>query len=116
MQVTDKTKIIFESIRRGSELENENNKILTGLDDTVKELQEVLNYPFQYPKCFDHLGLDCPKGILLQGAPGVGKTLLVKSVTSQCNVQLITLNGTDVFGPHPGESEENLRKTFKIAR
>lgn len=116
VQVTDKTKILLQSIRRGSELENENNNILAGLDDTVRELQEVLNYPFQYPKCFDHLGLDCPKGILLQGAPGVGKTLLVKSVTSQCNAQLITLNGTDVFGPHPGESEENLRKTFEIAR
>ena len=116
VQVTDKTKILVQSIRRGSELENENNNILAGLDNTVRELQEVLNYPFQYPKCFDHLGLDCPKGILLQGAPGVGKTLLVKSVTSQCNAQLITLNGTDVFGPHPGESEENLRKTFEIAR
>jgi len=76
----------------------------------------VLSYPFQYPKCFSHLRLECPKGILLQGAPGVGKTLLVKSVASQCSAQLITLNSTDVFGPHPGESEENLRKTFEIAR
>jgi len=76
----------------------------------------VLSYPFQYPKCFSHLRLECPKGILLQGAPGVGKTLLVKSVASQCSAQLITLNGTDVFGPHPGEREENLRKTFEIAR
>jgi len=52
VQVTDKTKIIVQSIRRGNELENENNNILAGLDDTKRELQEVLNYPFQYPKCF----------------------------------------------------------------
>ena len=116
VKVTHKTKIIVQSVRKGSELENKNSEILAGLDDTVKELQEVLNYPFQYPKCFGHLGLECPKGILLQGAPGVGKTLLVQSVTSQCSAQLITMNGTDVFGPHPGESEENLRKTFEIAR
>ena len=116
VKVTHKTKIIVQSVRRGSELENRNSEILAGLDDAVKELQEVLNYPFQYPKCFGHLGLECPKGILLQGAPGVGKTLLVQSVTSQCGAQLITMNGTDVFGPHPGESEENLRKTFEIAR
>ena len=116
VKVTHKTKIIVQSVRRGSEFENRNSEILAGLDDAVKELQEVLNYPFQYPKCFGHLGLECPKGILLQGAPGVGKTLLVQSVTSQCSAQLITLNGTDVFGPHPGESEENLRKTFVIAR
>lgn len=116
VKVTDRTKITVKSIRRGCYLENDNNQILAGLDDTAKELQEVLSYPFQYPECFAHLGLECPKGVLLQGAPGVGKTLLVKSVTSQCNAQLITLNGTDVFGPHPGESEENLRKTFEIAR
>ena len=116
VKVTDKTKIFVQSVSRGSELENKNNDILAGLDDAVRELQEVLRYPFQYPTCFDYLGLECPKGILLQGAPGVGKTLLVKSVTAQCSAQLITLNGTDVFGPHPGESEENLRKTFQIAR
>ena len=116
VKVTDKTKIIVQSVRRGCEFEKKNNEILAGLDDAVRELQEVLSYPFQYPKCFSHLGLESPKGILLQGAPGVGKTLLVKSVTSQYSGKLIALNGTDVFGPHPGESEENLRKTFEIAR
>ncbi|XP_078367762.1 ATPase family gene 2 protein homolog B-like [Oculina patagonica] len=116
VRVTDKTQITVKSVRRGYHLENDNVQILAGLDDAARELREVLSYPFQYPECFGQLGLECPKGILLQGAPGVGKTLLVKSVTSQCNAQLITLNGTDVFGPHPGESEENLRKTFDIAR
>ena len=52
VKVTDKTKIIVQSVRRGCELENKNNEILAGLDDTVRELQEVLSYPFQYPKCF----------------------------------------------------------------
>ena len=116
VQVTDKTKIILQSVRRESDLEKKNNDILSSLVDTARELQEVLSYPFQYPKCFARLALEYPKGILLQGAPGVGKTLLVWSIASQCNAQLITLNGTDVFGPHPGESEENLRKTFEIAR
>ena len=109
MKVTDETQIIVQSVSRGSELENKNSEIPAGLDDAVRELQEVLSYPFQYPKCFGHLGLECacPKGILLEGAPGVGKTVLVKSVTAQCSAQLITLNSTDVFGAHPGESEEN---------
>lgn len=115
-KVTDKTVITVKSVRRGCYLESENTQILAGLDDAEKELQEVLKYPFHYPECFQHLGLECPKGILLQGGPGVGKTLLVKSVTFQCNAQLIILNGADVFGPHPGESEENLRQKFEIAR
>ena len=116
IKVTDKTKINVKSVRSGQILEDDNNQILAGLDDVARELQELLSYPFLYPGAFAQLGLECPKGILLQGAPGVGKTLLVKSVTLQCNVQLITLNGTDVFGPHPGESEENLRKMFETAR
>ena len=116
VKINDRTKITVKSVRRGHFLESNDNQILAGLDDAARELREILNYPFQYPECFAKLGLECPKGILLQGAPGVGKTLLVKTVTLQCNAQLITLNGTDVFGPHPGESEENLRKTFKIAR
>ena len=115
VRVTDKTKITVKSVRMGCHIKND-SQILAGLDDTARELHEILSYPFQYPECFGQLGLECPKGILLQGAPGVGKTLLVKSVTSKCSAQLITLNGTDVFGPHPGESEENLRKTFQIAR
>ena len=77
VKVTDKTKITVHSVSRGSELENKNNEILAGLDDAVRELQEVLSHPFQDPKCFVHFGLECTKGILLQGAPGVGKTLLV---------------------------------------
>ena len=114
--INDKTKVTVKLVRRGHFLEDNDNQILAGLDDVARELREILNYPFQYPECFAQLGLECPKGILLQGAPGVGKTLLVKTVTFQCNAQFITLNGTDVFGPYPGESEENLRKTFEIAR
>jgi len=116
VKVTDKTKIIVQSVSRGCDLQNNNNEILAGLDDAVRGPQEVLSFSFRYPKCFGHLGLECPKGILLHGPPGVGKILLIKSLTAECSAQLITLNGTDVFGPHPGESEENLRKTFEIAR
>lgn len=116
VMITERTQITVKSVSRGQHLENSDNQILAGLDDVARELREVLSYPFQYPESFAQLGLECPKGILLQGAPGVGKTLLVKSVTLECKAQLITLNGTDVFGPHPGESEENLRRTFEIAR
>ena len=115
--INERTQISVRSVKRGEILQsNDNMQVLAGLDDISRELREILSYPFQYPDCFDCLGLQCPKGILLQGAPGVGKTLLVKTVTSQCNAQLVTLNGTDIFGPHQGESEENLRKIFENAR
>lgn len=114
--INERTQISVRSVKRGEILQSSNMQVLAGLDDISRELREILSYPFQYPDCFDCLGLQCPKGILLQGAPGVGKTLLVKTVASQCNAQLVTLNGTDIFGPHQGESEENLKKIFENAR
>ncbi|XP_068740361.1 ATPase family gene 2 protein homolog B-like isoform X2 [Montipora capricornis] len=114
--IDERTKITFKSIKRGEILRGNEVKIPAGYDDVARDLREILSYPFLYPDCFNQLALECPKGILLQGAPGVGKTLLVKTVASQCNAQLVTLSGTDIFGPHPGESEENLRKTFERAR
>ena len=114
--IVDRTCIFIKSVKRGFVSKDGGSDVLAGLDEPARMLCEILSYPFLYPESFAYLGLDCPKGILLQGAPGVGKTLLVKSVTSQCDAQLITINGTDVFGPHPGESEENLRQAFQVAR
>lgn len=112
---SENTKIKFKSIKMAHCAKDSAKSVMAGLDEASQVLKEMLSYPFDYPESFAHIGLECPKGILLQGGPGVGKTLLVKNITTECNAQLITLNGTDVFGPHSGESEENLRKTFEKA-
>lgn len=116
VSVSENTKIIVRSVKMTSSLGDDNKFTMAGMDDASKMLKEMLKYPFEYPESFAHLDLECPKGILLQGAPGVGKTLLVRTVTADCNAQLITINGTDIFGPHSGESEENLRNVFEKAR
>ena len=114
--VTRKTRIHVTSVTMGSEESQNKPFVLGGLEDTVEMLCEIIRVPFLFPESFLHLGLELPKGVLLQGAPGVGKTLLVRTVVSKCNAQIVTLNGTDVFGPHSGESEEYLRKIFEKAR
>lgn len=114
--VSENTTILVRSVRMTSSLGEDNRFTMAGMDEASKMLKEMLKYPFEYPESFAHLDLECPKGILLQGAPGVGKTLLVKTVAADCDAQLITINGTDVFGPHSGESEENLRNVFEKAR
>ena len=116
VRVTDKTKILVRSVKRYSDDTIPSYFSLAGVETAAKTLKELIEYPFLYPESFSYLGLECPKGVLLQGEPGVGKTLLVKTVTSECRAQLVTLNGTDVFGPHPGESEQNLRRAFEKAR
>jgi ATP-dependent 26S proteasome regulatory subunit len=113
--VTENSEIHVQSVKMSNSMDEEKS-VIAGLDEASQMLKEMLKYPFEYPESFAHMNLECPKGILLQGVPGVGKTLLVRTVTGECNAQLITINGTDVFGPHSGESEDNLRKVFEKAR
>ncbi|XP_072258518.1 ATPase family gene 2 protein homolog B [Pyxicephalus adspersus] len=89
---------------------------IAGMDEVFVSLCEIIKFPFQYQNTLTKLGLTCPKGLLLVGPPGVGKTLLVKAVASQVGAYLISLNGPAIHGSRPGESEENLRKHFERAR
>ncbi|XP_063782079.1 ATPase family gene 2 protein homolog B isoform X2 [Pseudophryne corroboree] len=89
---------------------------VAGMDDVCTSLNEIINLPFHFPETISKLGLACPKGLLLVGPPGVGKTLLVKAVARQAGAYLISLSGPSIHGSRPGESEENLRKIFEKAR
>ena len=62
------------------------------------------------------MGIECPKGILLYGPPGVGKTFLVSSVARACHAEIFTLSGPEIYGAYMGESEEKLRAKFKQAQ
>ncbi|XP_068131501.1 ATPase family gene 2 protein homolog B [Hyperolius riggenbachi] len=88
---------------------------VAGLDEICASLCEIINLPFSYQKTLATLGLTCPKGLLLVGPPGVGKTFLVKAVARQVGAYLISLSGPAIHGSRPGESEENLRKIFEKA-
>lgn len=89
---------------------------IAGMDDVCTSLKEILSLPFLYPETLNKLGLACPRGLLLVGPPGVGKTLLVKAVARQVGAHLISLSGPVIHGSRPGEAEENLRKIFDNAR
>ncbi|XP_063170036.1 ATPase family gene 2 protein homolog B [Candoia aspera] len=118
--ITPRTNVnIKETITldRYNRLMGDSSKILVaGLDEVSSALKEMIELPLRFPNTFKKLGLSVPKGVLLVGPPGVGKTLLVKAVTGEVRACLVCLSGPVVYGSRPGESEENLRQVFKQAR
>ncbi|ORX62658.1 AAA-domain-containing protein [Hesseltinella vesiculosa] len=87
-----------------------------GLERAYDALIEMISYPFSHQQSLATLGIECPKGILLYGPPGVGKTFLVSSVANQYGAKLLVIHGPELYGPYVGESEEKLRLRFKQAQ
>ena len=87
-----------------------------GLGSAITRISDIIELPFKYNKLFSKLGIEPPKGILLYGPPGCGKTLLAKAIANELNAHFITINGPEIMSKFYGESEQRLREIFKIAK
>jgi len=87
-----------------------------GLDDVKQELIEAVEWPIKYPESFKRLGVRAPRGILLYGAPGTGKTMLAKAVANESEANFILVKGPELLSKWVGESEKAVREVFKKAR
>ncbi len=87
-----------------------------GLDDAKQELKEAVEWPLKYPENFQKLGVKPPKGILLYGIPGTGKTLLAKAVASESEANFISVKGPELLSKWVGESEKGVREVFRKAK
>ncbi len=86
-----------------------------GMSDTIKALREMVELPLRYPELFTRLGVDPPKGVLLHGPPGTGKTRLAQAVANESDAEFFTINGPEIMGSGYGESEKRLREVFEEA-
>ena len=87
-----------------------------GLDDAKQELKEAVEWPLKYPENFQKFGINPPKGVLLYGIPGTGKTLLAKAVASESEANFISIKGPELLSKWVGESEKGVREVFRKAK
>ena len=87
-----------------------------GLEDVKRELQEAVEWPMKYPGLYDKLGHQMPRGILLHGPSGTGKTLLAKAVATQSEANFVSVRGPELLSKWVGESERGIREIFRRAR
>jgi transitional endoplasmic reticulum ATPase len=87
-----------------------------GLEEVKQHLKEAVEWPLKNPEMFTKLGIKPPKGILLFGPPGCGKTLLAKAVSTESEANFISIKGPEVFSKWVGESEKAIREVFRKAR
>lgn len=92
-----------------------NYEDIGGLGEEITRIREMIEVPLKHPEIFSRLGIDPPKGVLLYGPPGSGKTLLAKAVATESEATFILLNGPEIMSKFYGESEKKIRDIFNEA-
>lgn len=115
--VSQKTRILLDKIQQNltkrSKISYED---IGGLSRELKKIREMIELPLKCPRLFDRLGIDPPKGVLLYGPPGCGKTLIARAVASETAAYFVHVTGPEIMGKFYGESEARLRGFFEEAR
>jgi len=87
-----------------------------GLKKEIGKIREMIELPLKYPEVFERLGISAPKGVLLHGSPGCGKTLIAKAVANETDAYFTSISGPEIMGKFYGESEGRLREIFEEAQ
>eukprot|EP00523_Entomoneis_sp_CCMP467_P000392 CAMPEP_0168749896 /NCGR_PEP_ID=MMETSP0724-20121128/16970_1 /TAXON_ID=265536 /ORGANISM="Amphiprora sp., Strain CCMP467" /LENGTH=930 /DNA_ID=CAMNT_0008797855 /DNA_START=41 /DNA_END=2833 /DNA_ORIENTATION=+ len=87
-----------------------------GLEETKRELQEMVRYPIEHRHLFERFGMQASRGVLFYGPPGCGKTLMAKAIASECGANFISVKGPELLNMWFGGSEANVRNLFDKAR
>jgi transitional endoplasmic reticulum ATPase len=114
--VCPQTKIEVKSGARAAPRPEAGYEDLGGLSLELARVREMVELPVRRADLFEHLGIDPPRGVLLSGPPGTGKTMLARAVAEECGLSFFQINGPEIASKHFGESEKQLRDIFNKAR
>jgi len=110
---------IFDSRVRVMELDESPDvtfENIGGLEKEIEEVREAVEYPLTRPEIYERVGVEPPKGILLFGSPGTGKTLIAKAVAHQARATFIRMSGSELVHKYIGEGAQLVRELFSLAR
>ena len=110
------TKIHMEGQAAGRERGAVTYEDIGGLRREIRRIREMIELPLKYPEVFQRLGIDPPKGVLLHGPPGCGKTLIARAVAHETSAHFVHINGPEIIDKWYGSSEAHLRKIFEEAK
>ncbi|MDW7978821.1 MAG: CDC48 family AAA ATPase [Candidatus Caldarchaeum sp.] len=116
-KITPKTKLIIQSraLQEKALRTSITYEDIGGLQEQIQRVREMIELPLRFPELFQKLGIDPPKGVLLYGPPGCGKTLLAKAVATEAEANFILINGPEIMNKYYGETEARLREIFRKA-
>jgi len=87
-----------------------------GLEEVKSKMMEMIKLPIESPELYSEFGLTIPKGVLLYGPPGCGKTMMAKAIASECGANFLSVKGPELLSMWLGEAESNVRELFEKAR
>ena len=113
-RIDNETRIVFEGLPANKQKTIDFSKI-GGLDNVIKRLREIIQIPISFPEILEHFGINPPKGMILYGPPGNGKTMIARAVAQTMGASFIEIDRSELLSKYVGDSEKKLEEAFREA-